>query len=315
MENDRKTPAAPPTADTIQLMPVPGLAGLRVVGADAFTFLQGQATCDLRRIDPTRSSLGAFCNPQGRVVATFRILAREDGYLLLLAADLAEAVARRLQMYVLRARVEIQVTEIGLAGVAGPAAVRIHPLPEETDAVTRIEDLAWIRVLDRDPRWLVVGEPPRIEATWRELETRPEVVVTGDTAWSLREIRSGVPTIHTATSERFLPQMLNLDRIGGVSFDKGCYTGQEVIARAQFRGQVKRCMYRLAGPLSQTPAPGEPLVDAGETAGQVIEAAPAGPMRELLAVVRRDRAHSSTIRLEMEPAIPLHRLDLSYTLP
>ncbi len=313
MENERKTTDAP--ADGIRLMAVPGLTGLRVAGADAFTFLQGQATCDLRRIGPTRSSLGAFCNPQGRVVATFRILAREDGYLLLLTADLAEAVARRLQMYVLRAKVEIQVTEIGLVGVAGPAAVRIHPLPEETDAVTRIEDLEWIRVLDRDPRWLVVGEPSRIEATWRELETRPEVVVTGDTAWSLREIRSGVPTIHPATSEKFLPQMLNLDRIGGVSFDKGCYTGQEVIARAQFRGQVKRRLYRLAGPLSRTPAPGEPLVDAGETAGQVIESAPAGPMRELLAVVRRDRAHSSTIRLGTDPAIPLHRLDLGYTLP
>ncbi len=314
MENDQKTPAAPPT-DAIQLMPVPGLAGLRVVGADAFTFLQGQATCDLRRIDPTRSGLGAFCNPQGRVVATFRILAREDGYLLLLAADLAEAVARRLRMYVLRAKVEIQVAAIGLAGIAGPAAVRIHPLPEETDAVTRIEDLEWIRVLDRDPRWLVVGEPRRIEATWRELESRPEVVVADDTAWSLGEIRSGVPTIQTATSEKFLPQMLNLDRVGGVSFDKGCYTGQEVIARAQFRGQVKRRMYRLAGPLPRTPAPGDSLVDRGEGVGRVIEAAPAGAMRELLAVVRCDRAHSSTIRLGTDPAIPLHWLDLGYTLP
>ncbi len=296
-------------------MAVPGLAGLRVAGADAFTFLQGQATCDLRRIGPARSSLGAFCNPQGRVVATFRILAWEEGYLLLLPAELAEAVAKRLRMYVLRAKVEIQPTAIGLAGIAGPAAARIRPLPAETDAVIPTGDLAWIRVLDRDPRWLVVGEPRRIEAMRRELESRPDVVVADDTAWSLREIRSGVPTIHTATSEKFLPQMLNLDLVGGIGFDKGCYTGQEVIARAQFRGQVKRRLYRLAGPLPRTPAPGEPLVDEGETAGQVIDAAPAGSVRELLAVVRCDRAHSSTIRLEAEPAIPLHRLDLGYTLP
>ncbi|HEB77145.1 MAG TPA: folate-binding protein [Methylothermaceae bacterium] len=302
-------------SDQILFMPVPGLAGIAVAGADAFTFLQGQATCDMRQITPGRSRLGAFCNPQGRVVATFRILAQDEGYLLLLAADLLEPVIRRLQMYVLRAKVSIQTADVGLAGIGGMAARLFPDLPEEANTVTRIGELNWVRIADPEPRWLVVGDFPCVEQLRQRLATTSGIATMDESYWSLREIRSGIPTIHRATSEKFLPQMLNLELLGGVSFNKGCYTGQEVIARSQFRGQVKRRLYHLGGPLPHTPAPGDPLVDQGNSVGQVIDAAPAGTFVEFLAVIRCDRAHSSTVRLKAAPETALRWLDLGYTLP
>lgn len=317
MENNQDRRERPSIQDSEQilLMPVSELAGLWVSGDDAFTFLQGQATCDLRQIEANHSSLGAFCNPQGRVVATFRILLAEQGYLLLLADDLLQPVTRRLQMYVLRAKVTVQPTDFHWLGLAGSVQQLFPEAPGETDAVTRIEGLSWIRVFDPQPRWLVTGDPGGVRKLQQKLESIPNVVKVSDHAWRLRDIRCGIPAICRATAEKFLPQMLNLDLLGAVSFDKGCYTGQEVIARSQFRGQIKRRMYHLGAPLPQTPAPGDPLVDQGDIVGQVINAAPAGAMQEFLAVIRCDRAHSSTIRLKTAPEIPLSWRGLGYTLP
>lgn len=298
------------------LSPLPPTSVLRIEGEDAQTFLQGQTSCDVRQITPACSGLGAFCNPQGRVIATFRMLRCETGFLLLLASDLLDKVVQRLRLYVLRSRVEITPAELALFGVTAtePDLLReiLEQPPQTNGAVIQAHQLYWLRVPSPWERWLVLGELEVAQAMWLRLVDLG-AAESPATYWQLQDIRAGLPTVTAATSEAFLPQMLNLDMLGGISFDKGCYTGQEVIARTHYLGQVKRRLYRAQLSIPHTPAPGAKLVAAGETVGQVVNAAPTDSSQEILAVVRCDQAHSSAVRLEGYGNTPLQWLDLAYT--
>ncbi|WP_317705370.1 folate-binding protein [Methylomarinovum caldicuralii] len=287
------------------------LAVVEVGGRDAAVFLQGQVTCDVRRIDENRSGLGAVCTPQGRVLANFRILRRDAAFLLVLAADLAEEIAQHLRRYVLRADVTLTVTEWACLGVRGELPRLPQTLPRAVDESAWIGRIAWIRMPDAQPRWLLLGQQADLEAGLRLSEARE----APPARWRLYDIRSGLPWVTAATSGRFLPQMLNLDLLGGVSFDKGCYTGQEIVARAHYRGQVKRRLYRFFAAGAEPPPPGTALLAGEEGVGQVVNSAQAAKGAELLAVVRCDAVHDSALRLASMPQRPLQQHDLAYTAP
>ena len=256
------------------------LAVLRVSGTDALSFLQGQLTADVGEVGAAVSRLAAWCSPKGRVLATFRLLAPPagGGYLLICERWFVAKLLARLRMFILRAdaRVEDVSGEIGVAGVAGTPS-----LPDRAAAWARnagiddaavFEEIAIARVPGRHPRFIVAG--PHVSIASIAAPRGDRVRRTDDGAWRLADICAGVASIGEDTSDAFLPQMINLDRLHAVSFEKGCYVGQEIIARTQHLGRIKRRAY--VGRTDTAVAAGDPIVDAarGEApkVGEVVAA-------------------------------------------
>jgi len=200
---------------------------LSVTGDDARDFLHAQLTSDIQGLAPERAALAGWCSAQGRLLATFLVIRSPQGYLLQLARDLAPAIARRLGMFVLRSKVKL----------ADESAAWVQD--GIWDADFSQPDVAWkdgiatVRVGER--RYIQLGPM---------LTGQPNA---SEEDWVLREIQAGRPFISSATQDKFVPQMVNLEKLGGIDFQKGCYPGQEIVARAQYRGQVKRRMVQMQG--------------------------------------------------------------------
>jgi folate-binding protein YgfZ len=288
---------------------------LRVSGGDAETFLQGQSTCDIAGLEPEKSGLGAFCNPKGRVIASFRILRRNDSYYLFLPADLVETIHKRLKIYVLRSKVSIE----NLTPYRGFIGL-FHPGTELPDISSFVQgdDVITIAIGQSARRVLIAADTQAAKRIWQALRASPDYSPVGSGAWRLRNIEEGLPSETQATSEEFLPQMLNLDILGGISYRKGCYTGQEVVARTHFLGNLKRRMFRLRTLSERQPEPGDPLYRAGEAEGQrlgqVVAAAPEAERGfQLLAVLPLDCAVDSDLRLFRPDGPAVEFLTLPYT--
>ena len=241
MESLAKTNANSPLSDC-SWTTLSALGVLRLRGADARSFLQGQVSNEVTRLGPGRSLLAGFHNPQGRVIALLRLLqlAPED-VIAVLPRELVGVAAQRLGKYVLRAKVKLaddsaQWTLTGLMVPTGSSAAA--QLPANVDEAARCGESIAVRVGTEPPRWLLVSpatHPPELADS---ASVKPE-------AWLRLTIAAGEPQVYATTSEEFVAQMLNLDALGAIAFDKGCYTGQEVIARAHYRGRVKRRLQRF----------------------------------------------------------------------
>jgi tRNA-modifying protein YgfZ len=242
---------------------------IRAQGADAATFLHSQLTQDVAHLDGTHARLAGYCSPKGRLLATFVMWRQADDQILLAcSADLLPATLKRLSMFVLRAKCKLDDASAdwplhGLAGASADAlagaAVSAEPWSSGQHGAARV-----IRLPGADgmSRYLWAGPQ------------EPALPDLGLDAWRWLELRSGVARVVAATSEQFVPQMLNLELLGGVDFQKGCYPGQEVVARSQYRGTLKRRSYLMdsAGPLSN----GMEVfhsADPGQPAGKVVLAA------------------------------------------
>lgn len=254
------------------------LRSLAVTGPDARSFLQGQLSSDLAEVTATRGQLSGWHDPKGRVLAFLRVLPAPGGFLLVMNAGLLETVARRMRMFVLRARVELAPgpAVFNLPDTAdGPHGVVAGlPLPSEPLAAASAERVSILRLPGRGG-WLIVADPGLIAG---------EPDSTAEAAWARAEIEAGLPEVYPETSGEFVAQMINLDRTGGVSFSKGCYPGQEIVARAHHLGRVKRRAqgFRAA---AAPPSPGESLMDSQ---GMIVRAAPDDGGCILLAVVAED---------------------------
>ncbi len=235
---------------------------LSVTGADARAFLHAQLTNDIEHLPADRAVLAGWCSAKGRLLATFLVIPAPDGFLLQLARDLAAPVARRLSMFVLRSKVKI--TDASEAWVQ--FGVWDADLPQP--------DVAW----SAHRATVKVGDGRYLELLPKEEAL--EKANADEARWVLQEIRAGRPLITAATQDQFVPQMVNFEQIGGVDFKKGCYPGQEIVARAQYRGQVKRRMVRAHAPAGVELAPGQEF-----NGGTVVDVAPAENGTELLAVV------------------------------
>jgi folate-binding protein YgfZ len=215
------------------------LGALRVSGVDAERFLQGQLSSDVQRLTDGTSVLAGYHTPQGRVLALLRLIRfARDEFLAVLPRELASDVARRLSKYILRAKVQLAdvSTSFNIHGLVANEAAQ-PPAPATGSTV--------VRIADAPARWLRIS--PRAEAH----------TARGDRQrWRSLDVASGQPQVYAATSEEFIAQMLNLDVLGAIDFDKGCYTGQEVIARAHYRGRVKRRMQRFVTHAAQELIPG-----------------------------------------------------------
>ncbi|OUM02984.1 CAF17-like 4Fe-4S cluster assembly/insertion protein YgfZ [Variovorax sp. JS1663] len=249
------------------------LGVIRAEGPEAANFLNGQLTQDFALLGPAEARLAALCTAKGRVIASFiGIKPQPDRVLLVLGRDILPATLKRLSMYVLRAKLKLSDASEdfalhGLAGTALPAnGVDAGATPGRCTAIGEAHVVS-LNPSDGIPRALRIapaGSPP------------PEGPALDAALWSWSEVRSGIVTVSTPIVEAFVPQMLNYESVGGVNFKKGCYPGQEVVARSQFRGTLKRRTY-----LVQSPAPveaGQEVFAAGDAqqpVGLVAQAAPA----------------------------------------
>ncbi|HTT37564.1 MAG TPA: hypothetical protein VMH32_07850 [Burkholderiales bacterium] len=302
--------------ETPKLSPVLSDGVLHVEGADAPEFLQGQLTNDVAAVTSAHAQPTAYCTPSGRVLAT-GLLWNEDTHLLLLTAgDRCEPVRKRLQTHVLRSRVRLtdlseQRALVGLAGAAASSVMRDRlgfapSLPYE--AITREGTTAISLPGDRVLLILDSDSAPRV---WDALAQG--CTPSGQGIWDWHAVAAGIPTVTAATQDRFVPQMLNLELVGAVSFRKGCYTGQEIVARTEHLGEVKRRLFRFSSSAPSSPAD---AVFAGATeVGMVVNCAPAPTAGfELLAVVQLSARHGP-LTAGVPEGSPLHPLPLPYAIP
>jgi len=224
-----------PLDEALAATPLPDLGAIRVQGADALKFLQGQLSNDTQQLSATRSQLSGLHSAQGRVIALLRlVLVAPDDVLAVLPRELAELVAMRLGKYVLRAKAKVTDASADWRFYGITEEPATGALPQELDAQARQGSSFILRY--GLGRWLLVS--PASEAP-------PARLLSNRDRWDALGIASGFPEVYSVTSEAFVAQMLNLDVIGAIAFDKGCYTGQEIIARAHYRGRVKRRMHRF----------------------------------------------------------------------
>ncbi|MDA8390002.1 MAG: folate-binding protein [Gammaproteobacteria bacterium] len=290
------------------------LAIIRARGPEAAAFLQGQLSNDIKALGHG-SQLSGYCTAQGRLLAIFRILADGDDYLLVLPRALAASLLKRLKMYVLRAKVTLT-EDIGwsILGVSGDPPVLPGSLPlPDSGAVAAADGLLLARIpAAAGMRCWILGPSERIGRLWAAVPPEQKI---GAKAWRWLDIRAGIPEIVPATSEEFVPQMVNLDILGGISFQKGCYPGQEIVARMHYLGRLKQRMYAASLAAPAAPAPGSALQATnlpGQPAGHVV-AAEMGPDDKvaLLVVVQISSHEDAVVSYQ---GIPLQFTHLPYPL-
>jgi len=317
----------------VALLPDHGL--LELTGEERVRFLQSMSTNDVERQPDAQARWHGLCTPKGRLVATMLAWREPSAIRLLLPQPQAAPVRKRLSMYVLRAKVRVDdrsdaFAVVGLCGeraagaLAGlglpaPSAMAvacasIGGAPDAAATVIGVPAVASGAPGDPAPlqRWLMVVPTAALASLWAGLVASLQPI--GSAVWRWTDVRSGIARIVPATSEQFVPQMINFDTIGGVSFDKGCYPGQEIVARSHYLGKVKRRVF-LAHLPGQEPAPGtEVSGGAQEQVGLVVMAAPApeGGTDLLLEAQAAAVAQADALRIDGRPL----RIDaLPYALP
>jgi tRNA-modifying protein YgfZ len=261
--------------------PLTDLGMIHVTGDEAATFLHNQLTNDVEHLSPDMARLAGYCSPKGRLLATFLMSRHADGILLELPRQIQPAVQRRLQMFILRSKVKLadiseQRAVLGLGGARASEALLKHfpSLPAAPFLVTHSDAGSLIRVADLDgqPRFQWIAPVETAQAAWPDLVS--VLVPAGAAAWRLTDIRAGIPQVTQATQEQFVPQMINFELVGGVNFKKGCYPGQEIVARSQYLGKLKRRMQR-ARVTSDVAYPGAELyasADPEQPCGMIVNA-------------------------------------------
>jgi hypothetical protein len=268
---------------------------LAITGSDRALVLQGQLTQDVAAVHADVAVLAGWADAKGRLLFAGHLFSmhtgKEDALALLVPAELADGLLKRLRMYVLRAQAQVTLLDLPIVGLLGT------PVPAASGQAVRIQG--------EDGRQLLLG--PAADAA------RSSAAASPRSDWQLADIRAGIPTIAAATTGEFVPQMVNLDLLGGISFTKGCYTGQEIVARMKYLGRVKRRMLRFSA-AAVPPAAGAAIYAERGVVGQVVSAAPTETGCEFLAVIVLDDLPGPFF-LDEAKAQPAHRLELPYDVP
>lgn len=306
---------APDLVDTSSISGIcelPDLGVIRAAGADAVTFLQGQLTQDVASLSLSEARLAAFCNAKGRMQASFVLFKRsQEEVLLVCSRDILAATLKRLSMFVMRAKARLSdaSADFVLCGVAGSA----------TDSIAESDRTTWKKT-DIGEENLITLPPgasvPRALWCAPAGSALPQAPRLDPALWHWLEVRSGVAMITQPIFEAFVPQMLNYESVGGVNFKKGCYPGQEVVARSQFRGTLKRRAYLVHTP--GTPAVGQEVFHAGDAEQPcgLVAAAAANPGSGFVAIVsmQTSAAQAGGLTLGSATGAALTLLPLPYAL-
>ena len=290
----------------LTLMTLDEWALATVVGVDSEKYLQGQVTADVSQMTEHQHLLAAHCDPKGKMWSNLRIFRRQDGFALIERRSLRDAQLTELKKYAVFSKVTIAADDelvlLGVAGFQARAALKnlFSDLPDADKQVTHdgVTSLLWFEHLAE--RFLLVTDVATAERVTQAL--RGEAQLNNSQQWLSLNIEAGIPVIDAANSGQFIPQATNLQALGGISFKKGCYTGQEMVARAKFRGANKRALWYLAGQASRVPEAGEDLElkmgDNWRRTGTVLAAVQLDDGRLLVqAVMNNDMEPDSVFRV------------------
>ncbi|MCP1291827.1 hypothetical protein NK214_16670 [Chromobacterium sp. S0633] len=292
---------------------------IQVAGEDAEAFLQGQLSSDVRELsDESHAQYSSYSSAKGRMLASFLVWRSDGVYCLAVSADLAEYVAKRLSMFVLRSKVKVSIADnltlIGLAGATALNTLAIEPaLAASVGPREMIRVELGLLIGLPGAGWVLAVDEAGAEQLGARLTDTASLV--SSSVWDWRDIDAGIPWVSLATQEQFVPQMANMELIGGVSFKKGCYPGQEIVARSQYLGKMKRRMFKVA--FKQPLAIGAKLYSpsvAGQSIGMVAAVCQVVPDQyEGLAVVQF-QAWEEGIYADEAYTIRLQQLELPYSL-
>ena len=297
------------------------LGVLKVTGDDAQTFLQSQLSNDIKLLQDEQghplAQISAYCNPKGRILAQFTIIPSAEDYYLILSKDIIAKTIMRLRMFVLRSQVMIEdlSENIALLGVVGNDLPGIE-LAENDYGVIQQNDIHAVKIPSASSvRYLLLAPLNDAKSVWQNASDCTAVSMD---VWQWLDIQAGLPNVVSSTIEEFVPQMLNLELINGVNFKKGCYPGQEIVARMHYLGKPKRRMFKLHANADTLPEPGTNLYihgGDGQSAGIVVNSQP-GPDNgiDLLAVIRLNHAGNEQLRLENRDGPAVSFGELPYSL-
>ena len=296
------------------------LAVIKITGNDCTTFLQGQLTNDVEQISDEQGQLSAYCSPKGRMFTDMRLFKHQGDLHLLMPYELQEKVIKRLRMFVLRADVTFEDQDEACVriGVSGPNSDDVvsalgFPKIEPLNGVSRHDGMTLIRIEGIPSRYIIIVPNEKSIETWETLSAK--LTAISSRQWRLLDIISGLPAIETTSSEQFVPQMINWDKLDGISLKKGCYVGQEIIARSHYLGKQKKGL--RYGEVKDTDKPLHATLrlqaanqSASQSAGQIINAAELNPGHWLLlASVDLETSAETAIHLETAEGPEVHWLD------
>ena len=321
------------TSSSIQLSDLSSYWVYEITGDDASAFLQGQFCNDLASASPTQAQITGYCTPKGRLLALPTIVGFEGGYRLLLPDDVAEAFIKRLSMFIMRSSVTIRrlenwialgiTTDTESANTGDSLADQLGALPVGVMSVSSGQNSQIIRwhdcyaSADRRARYLRIAPVDQQLAVWHAVEAGSK---HSDKAWRLSDVSAGIPSVTKAVVEAFVPQMVNLQLINGLSFTKGCYPGQEIVARMQYLGKLKRHMRIFRASLDSSSTDINDCLKPGITirsgsddaAGVIVDAMPMSDATALILAVTKVTANDAEFALG---EMTLEGLDMPYDLP
>lgn len=287
---------------------------LEVQGADAVTFLQGQLTNDVKQLAQTNAHYTGYCTPKGRLLALFLAFGHQGHIHLQMPGKLVESIAKRLKMFIMRSKVEItdaseSVIKIGISGLSAPAllATQFTQVPQHDYELVSQENGTLLKLPGTHPRFEIFTDITHAQDIWNALSKQAQP--TKVDVWDWLEIQAGIPEVFTATQEEFVPQMLNLDLIGGINFKKGCYTGQEIVARTHYLGTIKRRTHLAHINTATSPNAGDNITSkSGDIIGKTVRSAPAPQGGyDLLAEIRLENIENEQVYIN-ETALEIKQL-------
>jgi tRNA-modifying protein YgfZ len=286
------------------------LGVLRFTGADALSFLQGQVSNDTQRLTENTPVLAAYSTAQGRVLALIYLLPHSSGVVAILPREILGATMERMRKFILRAKVRIEdaADTLIVAGQVGAKAGASTPGTKGASRYVEHDGIGMAPVGHDGNRHWIIGPPEQLAAPASAAAAKR---IEDD--WRLADIRAGLPQVYAATSEAFVAQMLNLDLLDGISFTKGCYTGQEIIARTQHLGRIKRRLFRLGLPPGAWRV-GQALRLADGRQGRLTEVIESGERTEALAVLSVSADSSGGDSPPGELPVEAAELPLPYSL-
>lgn len=299
------------------LFDLASLGIIQVIGLQAEKFLQGQLSINMHDINASHSALAVHCNHKGRVLATLRVLKYHDCFYLITPKVMMAELILILQKYGVFSKIILQdqsdkIIFIGMVSPTLTALLSLFPtLPAQPHEVVSTAEGFIIAMPSDIPKMLIGGSPQFIDQVCSITQT----TLQNDSLWNLLEISAGIPTIYPPLAGVFTPHQLNYQLLGAISFTKGCYTGQEIIARTQYLGQLKQQTYRYSLNAHYSPQLGDKLFSRGVEAGRIVNVSTHGKtaQHELLAVMKNEIVKTGyPICCDPENQLVLHPLPLPY---
>lgn len=304
-----------PQDSTTKIVPLTQYGAISVLGEDASKFLQGQLSCDVSEVETLGSRLGAHCTIKGSIHALYRLISIEGGFLLRLNADCLDSALTNIKKYIIFSKAQasdVSEAYLGLGIIGAGSTTLLEPifgaLPTETDSIAKSGNMTLVRVPgNRFELWAPETELPEL------LKQFTQLAPLGSTQdWLQSEIKAGIPDITAATQDSYIPQMANLQALHGVSFQKGCYTGQEIVTRLQHRGKLNKFMMLATANSESTPEIGSPIsTETKDSIGQVLQAVKLDNNQVLLqAIVNKKDFDEHTLLLGSKtgPELAIHPL-------